>query len=215
MQITHLGHAAVLVEVADRRILFDPGNFSTGWHDLTGLDAILVTHKHPDHVDPEHAPALVAANPAAAVHVEPEVLAAVDLPGAQGLTADTTIDLGGGVRVAAVGGLHAVIHTDIPRIGNVGLVLTAPGEPTFFHPGDSLATVPQGVDVLAIPAYGPWAAMKETIDFTRAVGAPHGFLIHEGLLGPRGWSLAFNRLGEMGPATLVDLRGGEPWTPGQ
>lgn len=213
MQITHLGHSAVLVEVADRRILVDPGNFSDAWHGLTGLDAILVTHKHPDHVDPAAAPALVAANPAALVYVEGEVLDAVDLPGARPLAADTSVDLGGGVTVAAVGGLHAVIHVDIPRIGNVGLVLSAPGEPTFFHPGDSLAAIPAGIDVVAVPAYGPWAAMKETIDFVRAVGAPQGFLIHEGLLGPRGWSLAFNRLGEMGPTQLTDLRHGAAWTP--
>ena len=213
MQITHLGHAAVLVEAADRRILFDPGNFSDGWHGLTELDAILVTHQHPDHVDPAHVPALAAANPRAAVYVEPQVLGTVDLPGARPLAADTAIDLGSGIQVAAVGGLHAVIHADIPQIGNVGLVLTASGEPTFFHPGDSLATVPAGVDVIAVPAYGPWAAMKETIDFVRAVGAPQGFLIHDGLLGPRGWALAFNRLGEMGPAELVDLRDGTPWAP--
>ena len=213
MQITHLGHAAVLVEVADRRILFDPGNFSDGWHGLRDLDAILVTHQHPDHIDPEHVPALVAANPGAAVYVEPQVLGAVDLPGARPLAADTSIDLGAGIGLAAVGGLHAVIHADIPRIGNVGLVLTAAGEPTFFHPGDSLASIPAGVDVVAVPAYGPWAAMKETIDFVRSVGAPHGFLIHDRLLGPRGWALAFNRLGEMGPAPLVDLRDAVPWRP--
>lgn len=214
MQITHLGHAAVLVEVADRRILFDPGNFSDGWHGLTDLDAILVTHQHPDHIDPAQIPALLAGNPSAAVYVEPQVLDVVELPGAKPLAADTTIDLGSGIQLAAVGGLHAVIHADIPQIGNVGMVLTAPGEPTFFHPGDSLATVPAGVDVVAIPAYGPWAAMKETVDFVRAVGAPHGFLIHEGLLAPRGWALAFNRLDEMGPATLVDLREANPWQPG-
>ena len=31
MQLTHLGHSAVLVETAGLRILIDPGNFSDAW----------------------------------------------------------------------------------------------------------------------------------------------------------------------------------------
>ena len=212
MQLTHLGHSAVLVEVSGVRILIDPGNFSDAWHGLTDLDAILVTHLHPDHVDPDNVPALVAANPQARVLVEPGVIAAVGLERAEPIAADTSAAFGG-VTVAAVGGLHAVIHRDIPRIGNVGLVVSAEGEPTFFHPGDSLATAPSGVDVLGVPAYGPWAAMKETVDFCRDVGALQGFAIHDGLLNERGWSLVFNRVREMTPCQLVDLRGAGAWTP--
>ena len=74
MQIAHLGHAAVLVETDAVRILIDPGNFSDDWHGLTDLDAVLVTHQHPDHLDPEHVPALLATNPQARVLVEPSVL---------------------------------------------------------------------------------------------------------------------------------------------
>lgn len=213
MKITHLGHAAVLLEVADRRILFDPGNFSDRWHGLVDLDAIVVTHLHPDHVDPERVGALLAANPDAQVWVEPGVLGAVDLGGrGQGIAEDESVELGG-VHLEAVGGLHAVIHRDIPRIGNVGLVVTAEGEPTFFHPGDSLDTAPAGVDVVAIPMMGPWAAMKEHIDFLRDLGAAQGFGIHEALLSDRGWKLAHGRYNEMTPTTVHDLRGGAAWTP--
>ncbi|MEL4504158.1 MBL fold metallo-hydrolase [Luteococcus sp. H138] len=211
MQITHCGHSAVLVETAGVRLLIDPGNFSEAWHGLTDLDAILVTHLHPDHADPEHLPALVRANPDAKVLTEPGVLETVDLAGrGEGINADSSVRLGA-LKVSAVGGTHAVIHRDIPMIGNVGLVLEAEGEPTFFHPGDSLATVPAGIDVLAIPAYGPWAAMKETVDFVRDVDAAQGFLIHDGLLNERGWSLSFNRMGEMSNTTLADHRDQRPW----
>jgi L-ascorbate metabolism protein UlaG (beta-lactamase superfamily) len=209
MRISHLGHSAVLVETDAARVLIDPGNFSTGWHGLTDLDAILVTHAHPDHFDPEHVPALVAANPDAKVLVEPSVAEkAADLR-AEPLGAGEQTALGD-LLISAVGGTHAEIHRDLPRIGNVGFVLTSEGQPTLFHPGDSLATVVEGVDVLAVPAYGPWAAMKETVDFVRAVGALEGFPIHDELLSDRGRALVSGRVGDMTDTRLIDLRGGTP-----
>ena len=78
MRITHLGHSAVLVETDGARVLIDPGNFSDGWHGLTDLDAVLITHQHPDHADPAHLPALVEANPGAKVYVEPSIVPAAE-----------------------------------------------------------------------------------------------------------------------------------------
>jgi hypothetical protein len=67
------------------------------------------------------------------------------------------------------------------------------------------------VDVVAIPAYGPWAAMGETIDFVRAVGAQHGFLIHDGLLSDRGRALIAGRIPELTVTELARPTVGEPW----
>jgi hypothetical protein len=114
----------------------------------------------------------------------------------------------GDLLVTGVGGQHAVIHRDLPSIGNVGYVLRSEGQPTLFHPGDALAAVPDGVDILAVPMMGPWAAMKETIDFVRAVGALEGFPIHDGLLNERGRSLIFGRVVDMTGTRMTDLRTG-------
>ncbi len=44
----------------------------------------------------------------------------------------------GGARIAAAGRNHALIHEEIQRISNTGMVVRAEGEPTLFHPGDAL-----------------------------------------------------------------------------
>ena len=220
MNITHLGHAAVLVETGDARILIDPGNMEARWHELTDLDAILVTHHHADHLDPAEFPGLVKANPAARLVVEPSIIGLAgtevagvgtvpELPDAQPLTPGEQITVGS-LTITAVGGQHAIIHRDIPRIGNVGYLISGEGEPTFFHPGDSYEYVPDGVDVLAYPSYGPWAAMKEGIDFARAVGASRGFPIHDALLSEIGRSMIVGRISGMTPTQLTDLRGAGP-----
>ena len=212
MRITHLGHSAVLVETDDARVLIDPGNFSDDWHGVTALDAVLIPHQHPDHADPAHLPALGAANPGAKVYVEPSIALAAgagrfpDL-GAHPLAAGEQTVVGD-LLVTAVGGEHAIIHRDIPVLGNVGFVLRSEGQPALFHPGDSLAAVPSGVDIVGVPMMGPWAAMKETIDFVRAVGSLEGFPIHDGLLNERGRGLIYGRVVDMTSTRMTDLRAG-------
>src|SRR5829696_2070569 len=72
MRVTHLGHACLLVAIADSRILVDPGTFSTGFETLRDLDAVVVTHQHADHLDEERLPALLAFNRQAPVYADPE-----------------------------------------------------------------------------------------------------------------------------------------------
>ena len=208
MRLTHVGHACVLVEVAGARLLIDPGTFAQGWEGLTGLDAVLMTHTHPDHCDRDRLPGLLAANPDAAVAAEPELageLSAAGLP-VRSLAAEEHLAVGD-VNVSAVGGRHAIIHRDIPRVGNVGLLVQAPGEPRLLHPGDSYEATPSGVDVLAVPLNAPWSAFKETVDFVRAVAPRVAFPIHDGLLNERGRALYLRQLTALAQTDVRDLAG--------
>lgn len=204
MQITYLGHSSVLVEAAGARLLIDPGAFSKAWHGLTDIDAVLVTHQHPDHIDAENIPALIAANPAALWFVEPSVVPMVPAEHVAGLPAGASVSIGD-VTVSGVGGRHAVIHADLPDIGNTGLVLRAPGEPSLFHPGDSYAAVPQGIDLAFVPLNAPWAKLGECVDFIRALGPQQWFPIHDALLSPRGRALYLDRTSALAGIEATDL----------
>ncbi len=211
MKITHLGHSCLLIEVAGARLLVDPGSFSSGFEELTGLDAVLLTHAHPDHVDAEKLPQLLEANDGAALIAEPELSAQLGEMGARALRPGETFEAGG-AAVEAVGGEHALIHPDVPRIGNVGLLVRAPGEPTLLHPGDSYATTPSGVDVLALPVNAPWARSADTADFLRAVAPRAAFTVHDALLSAAGRSVYLRNLTNLAPegTALVDTGGHGP-----
>jgi L-ascorbate metabolism protein UlaG (beta-lactamase superfamily) len=213
MRLTHLGHACLLVETGDRRILIDPGNFSAGFEDLGGLDAILVTHNHPDHFDPERAPALIRANPQAAVHVDS--LTAEKL-GGQGFSVVPTRAGGdfevGEVRISPVGEQHAFNHDKMPQIPNVGYVLSAEGDPTLFHPGDAYDAEPGPVDILAHPLNAPWCASRDSISFVTRI-APRFFVpIHDALLsdiGKRMYAGHIENFADVDTLTLRYLGDGE------
>ena len=213
MRITHLGHSCLLLEYDDARILVDPGVFATDLDFVEDLDAVLVTHQHPDHVDVERLPELLAASPKARLLVEPQT---VQLLAASGISA-TAFAAGestgiGSVALTGVGGEHAIIHRDIPRVGNTGLLLRAEGSPTVFHPGDMIDTVPDGVDLLAVPLAAPWCAFKETAEFVRAVRPTVAVPIHDAICSPAGRGIYLRQTAALAPTgtTVRDLAGAGP-----
>ncbi|MFW5470005.1 MBL fold metallo-hydrolase [Knoellia sp. CPCC 206435] len=208
MRLTHLGHACLLVETGDQRILLDPGGFTPGFEAVRDLTAVVLTHQHPDHLDRERLPVLTAGNPGARVLSDPgsaEVLV--------GLGIEAEVHRGesrlGAVTVSPVGEVHALIHDDIARIPNVGVVLRAGGEPSLFHPGDSLEGEPGDVDVVAFPLNAPWQRSREMTGFLRRLNPPVAVPIHDGLLNASGRELYLGQARSLGGADteVRDLAG--------
>ena len=211
MRVTHLGHACLLVETADTRILVDPGSFSTGFETLRDLDAVVVTHQHADHLDEERLPDLLAYNRQAPVYTDPE---SAELLG--GTSSDIVVLAQGEehrvgmTTIRPVGRLHAVNHDRVPRCTNVGVVLQADGEPSIFHPGDAYDGEPGDVDVLAVPLNAPWSKVAETIAFVRRVSPRQVIPIHDALLSPAGHRLYLGHVEGYGgdDLTVHNLTGG-------
>jgi len=176
MQLTKLGHACLHITEGEASVLIDPGTFSSGFEELRGLTAILITHQHFDHLDMDRIAALVEANQQALLVTDHDTaghLAEVQIT-AQVVAAGDVLDAGG-LSVRVFGEQHAVIHADVPIIPNLGYLV---GD-TVFHPGDAFTVPDVTVPVLALPTGAPWLKAGEVIDFLRAVSPQVAIPIHE------------------------------------
>lgn len=63
MKITKFAHSCLLIEVAGAKILTDLGSWNPEIPEVSGLNAILITHEHTDHFDIEKLKAVVSNNP--------------------------------------------------------------------------------------------------------------------------------------------------------
>jgi len=53
MKLTKYQHACLVLEKESSTIIIDPGSFSHDFIMPKRVDAIIITHNHPDHFDPQ------------------------------------------------------------------------------------------------------------------------------------------------------------------
>jgi L-ascorbate metabolism protein UlaG (beta-lactamase superfamily) len=184
MRLTKFGHACVRLEEDDRRLVLDPGTY-TEPEALTGADIVLVTHEHADHADIDQLEAACAANPELTVHGPAGWADAVRARLGNRVVgvSEGEAFTAAGFSVRAVGGLHAEIIDGLPGCANLGYVVDG-----VYHPGDSYFVPSEPVQVLLLPAAGPWARHREGIELVRTIGPARAFPIHDAGLSEIGLS---------------------------
>jgi L-ascorbate metabolism protein UlaG (beta-lactamase superfamily) len=197
MKIKKMAHCCLLVEIGGKRIITDPGNFSTEQNSLMGIDAVVITHEHGDHFHAESVQAIVKNNPAAVVIANSAVGKLLDGLG----IAHTVVDGGGKAMVGelTVEGFdwkHEEIFEEMGQVQNTGYLI---GE-KFFIPGDAYCIPGKPVDVLALPIAGPWCRLPDALRYAIKVKPRAAFPIHDAMVVPaaRGfvYQLAANILKE-------------------
>ena len=184
MRLTKFGHACVRLEDDGAVLVIDPGTLSEP-ESVDGVDAVLITHEHFDHLDVNKLADALAKRPSVEVYTNPSV-------------ADQLADLGdvvhrvtpgeaftaAGFAVKTFGGLHALIHPELPRVPNLGFFIENGG---VYHPGDSF-DIPEDVEVqtLFVPVAGPWMKIAEAVEFVRAIGPRQAYALHDGILSEAG-----------------------------
>lgn len=195
MRVTKYEHAALTVDVEGRRLVIDPGGFSASLPDPgEDVDAVVVTHEHPDHIDPERLRRLHDAFPEAPIFGPEGAARAVDAArlglSVRVVSPGDEVEAGP-FRLRFFGGRHEIIHSSLGVIDNVGVFVNE----TLYYPGDSYA-VPPGIAVplLAAPIGAPWLKIGDAIDFVLAVGPRHAFGTHDGTLSEAGLGMHRDRL---------------------
>jgi L-ascorbate metabolism protein UlaG (beta-lactamase superfamily) len=193
MRISKYGHSCLHIAEGSASILIDPGTFSQGFETLSGLTAVLVTHQHADHVDPKRLPLLLRGNPDATLYAD---TGSVEVLAKEGITATpvaTGDKLDVGIPVEVFAGDHAVIHRDIPIIPNAMYLVGG----RLLHPGDSLVEIDRPVEILALPTSAPWMAVKEAVEYFRAVDPQVAIPIHEKVMANP--AMVYGMLTRLGP----------------
>jgi L-ascorbate metabolism protein UlaG (beta-lactamase superfamily) len=187
MKLTKYEHACLLFEDADKSLLVDPGIFSKSVPELSNVVGIVITHAHPDHFDIERLRSLIKTNPSAQVFTVQSIADEVsDICTPQVVTRGMVAKCDP-FELNFYGGQHAEIHTSIPVIDNIGVMVNQ----TVYYPGDSFALPDIGVPVLAVPASAPWMRIGEALNFIEDIKPKRVFPTHNALLSDIGTKIHY------------------------
>ena len=179
MKITKLEHSGLSLEKAKETILIDPVEFTTTLPALGHIAAIIITHKHNDHCQPEVIERILQSSPDATVFTTPDTTPLIR--GSIVVRPGETREVGG-FKLQFFGQSHAaIIEGQIP-CDNLGVVV----DDIFADPGDSFDIPPVTPKVLCVPLSAPWAKVSDAVKYIKDVKPEIVIPVHDAVLSELG-----------------------------
>lgn len=177
MKLTKFDHSCVVLEKNGQKLVFDPVELGTTLPAFDNVVAVIITHKHGDHLQPEIVSAILDRNPEAEILTVAD--AVVEFDHATVVKDGDSINLGG-FDLRFFGGDHgAIVPGEVP-CDNIGVVV----DEMIVNPGDSFdipADIAQPA-LLLVASAAPWCKMAESMDYIRAMQAKMVVPVHNALL---------------------------------
>lgn len=171
MNITKLVHSCLLVEHNGKTALFDPGVFSRDAIEaanLTKLDLIVITHKHPDHMDIETIQHLINKFP------EAKVVAPMDAEADLANASIVTVAPDQVKEIELFDSPHESTEPTFLTPEEIGVHF----EEVLSHPGDS-HSFSETKSVLALPIQAPWGSMVDAVKLALQLNPRYIIPIHD------------------------------------
>ncbi len=189
MQLTKLEHSGIVLDKNGKKLVFDPVEFAETLPELHDVAAIIITHAHSDHLQPEKISAILEANPAAKIFAPEDAL--TQLPNATVVQGGDELDVEG-FNLKFFGQDHASVVAGKVPCQNIGVVV----DDNLTNPGDSfdLLDLNGTVNVLLLPEVAPWTKLSETVEFMKIAKPNFVIPVHDALLSPMGKNIYDNLL---------------------
>ncbi len=207
MKFTKLEHSGCVVEKDGLKVVCDPVEFEMSLPELDNVAAIIITHKHGDHLQPERILAILDRNPEARILTTEDTTA--EIPNSEIVKNGDVVTVGG-FELKFFGENHAEIVSGKIPCQNIGVVIND----KIVNPGDSF-DVPSEIfrpEVLLVPSAAPWCKVSEGMEYIKAVRPKIAVPVHNAVLSSLGNGFNNNWLRivceEVG-AELAPLEAGE------
>lgn len=179
MNITKLGHCCLLIEYKDKRILTDPGAYSTAQNEIKNINLVLITHEHPDHLHVESLEIILENNPNAKIITNTAVGAILSGKGILfEILEDGNDKMFETILLEAFGSKHEEIYKEIGQVQNTGYFI----DNKLFYPGDAFTNPNKPVEILALPVVAPWTTFKTAIEYALEINPKVIFPVHDGAI---------------------------------